>query len=525
MKKLFAFMAFISLSMTAQETEFKVYDNGLIYSEHSVSKLKHIVDSLNLKFKVCEFNKTFKSYGQAKANFVQISKSDAVKAKKDLEKGISYRDFKTKYGKALFDENRIILKSDYTNYENVEEVEFSSLSFGRRDGESITRNKKEIESYNNDFKGKWVFEYEEKTSYSKESLKAFYFVEDFKTKPLSEKYARLIQYSDCLVDTTAQIFYTNAKDSGVRYLDTVPTKATNFEMYVEKVLKRPSFNEEKFSILFNLTNLDFQNKKKKKNKNKQEDIAAKELIEKEYQDFNAKMDQWESERLTRTDSLRKADKNFDIMLRDALVEAKTTKATDNTFEEYVGRYIGKEEALELKRNRHVVGGCSMDNSPRVHALNIAMLSAETIKWEIFLRSHLDIMNDRFDRASDGSYAKGARYTYIKEIEVLDINVLDLILGISLRIDNPSKNHYYSSINRVGRALSESSSSELVETSLLNMIKDNDLDDYNRVLMYYLFDNYNYNLKDEKTKESNESKLKLAVATMPDYISSRITFNN
>lgn len=519
MKKLFAFLVLFCLNLSAQNTEFKVYENGLIYSENSVSKLKHIVDSLNLKFKVCEFNKTFKAYGQAKANFVEVEKSDALKAKKDLENGISYSDFKAKYGKASFDENRIVLKSDYTNYENEQKVEFSSVSLGKRDGENISKNKKDVNLYN-DFKGKWIFEYEEKTSYSNESLKAFYFVEGFKTKTLSEKYARLIQYSDCLVDTTAQIFHDTAKDSNLRYLDTVRTKASKFNAYVEKVLKRPSFDSEKYSFYFDFNQLDNQGKTKKKS---EEEIAKYKVIKKELGAFDEKIEKWESLRLERVDSLRNADRNFDIMLRDALAQAKITKFSDDIFDEYVGRYIGKEEELELKRNRYVIGGCSMDNSPRVHALNIAMLSAETIKWEIFLRSHLNIMNDRFDRASDGSYAQGARSTYIKEIEVLDINVLDLILGISLRIDNPSKNHYYSSINRVGRALSESSNPELVETSLLNMIKDNDLDDYNRILMYYLFDNYNYNLKDEKVKESNESKLKLAVASMPDYISSRITF--
>ncbi|MNX84745.1 hypothetical protein D3C86_1165570 [compost metagenome] len=213
------------------------------------------------------------------------------------------------------------------------------------------------------------------------------------------------------------------------------------------------------------------------------------------------------------------------MLNEALAEAKTNKFSDDEFEEYVGRYIGKEVELELKRNRRVIGGCSMDNSPRNHALNIAMLSAETTKWEIFLRSHLNIMNDRFDRVSDGSYAQGGRNTYIKEIEVLDINVLDLILGISLRIENPAKNHYYSSISRVGRALSESENPILVETSLLNMISDNNLDDYNRILMYYLFDNYNYNLSDKNAKKVNQSKLKIAVSSMPDYISSKIIFEN
>ncbi|HEY1195821.1 hypothetical protein [Flavobacterium sp.] len=522
MRNFFSFLVLICLNMTAQNSEFKVYDNGLIYSENSVSKLKFIVDSLNLKFKVCEFNKTFRSYEQAKANFVEVQKSDALKAKKDLENGISYTDFKAKYRKAVFDENRIILKSDYMDYENQEQVEFSSLSLGERDGKNITRNKKEIDSYHNNFKGKWVFEYEEKTSYSKESLTAFYFVDEFKTKPLSEKYARLIQYSDCLVDTTAQVFYDNAKDSGVRYIDTVPTKAVNFESYIEKVLKRPDFSSENYSILFGFDDMELEGKSKKKTK---EQLAQKERIEKEYEDFNVKMQKWLAERLTRIDSLRNKDENFDVMLRDALAEAKITKVSDDTFEEYVERYVGKEEALELKRNRHVIGGCSMDNRPRIHAQNIAVLSAETIKWEIFLRSHLNIMNDRFDRVSDGSYAQGGRQTYIKEIEVLDINVLDLILGISLRVDNPSKNHYYSSISRVGRALSESSNSELVETSLLDMIKDNDLDDYNRVLMYYLFDNYNYNLKDENVKKQNVSKLQLAVASMPDYISSRITFKN
>lgn len=522
MKKFFGFAFLICMNLNAQDNEFKVYDNGLIYSENAVVKLKHIVDSLNLKFKVCEFNKIFLSCAQAKANFIRVERKDVFQAKKDLENNISYSEFKAKYPKATFEENLVVLKSHYTNYENVESVDLSSLQLGKSDNEQITSTKKDIDTYKNNFKGKWFFEFQEKTEYSKESLRAFYFIEEFKTKPISDKYARLIQYSDCLVDTTAQIFYDNAKDSGVRYRDTLPTKATKFQEYIDKVLKRPSFSEEKFSLLYSFDQIDFEDNSKKK---KKEDIVKKEQIEKEYEAFHKKLEKWESLRLVRLDSLRKEDTNFDIMLTEALAESKTTKSSDDTFEEYVGRYISKDEELELKRNRRVIGGCSMDSSPRIHALNIAMLSAETIKWEIFLRSHLNIMNDRFDRASDGSYAQKERNTYIKEIEVLDINVVDLILGISLRIENPSKNHYFSSINRVGRALSESTNPQLVETSILNMISDNELDDYNRILMYYLFDNYNYNLIDEKAKKLNQSKLQLAVATMPDYISSRIIVKN
>lgn len=156
----------------------------------------------------------------------------------------------------------------------------------------------------------------------------------------------------------------------------------------------------------------------------------------------------------------------------------------------------------------------MDNSPRIHALNIAKLSAETTNWEIFLRSHLDIMNDRFERVSDGSYAWGRRKTYIRELEVLDINVHDLLLGITLRIDNPSMNHYFGSIPRIGRALSETIKSDEAELKMLQLISDQSVDTYNRVLVYYLFLNYNHTIEDKTKQALNEEKLKKAVETFP-----------
>jgi hypothetical protein len=163
----------------------------------------------------------------------------------------------------------------------------------------------------------------------------------------------------------------------------------------------------------------------------------------------------------------------------------------------------------------------MDQAPRWHAQEIALLAAETTNWHIFLRSHLDIMNDRMDRVSDGSWAWKDRKTYIKEIEVLDINLPDLIIGISLRIENPAANHYFSSIGRTGRALAESKDREIFEKEMLLMIADKELDDYNRILMYFLFDNYNYFLTDKAIQKANLDKLRVAVAELPAYLSSRI----
>lgn len=183
--------------------------------------------------------------------------------------------------------------------------------------------------------------------------------------------------------------------------------------------------------------------------------------------------------------------------------------------------LTKRNLLEEMRATKVVGGCSMDSRPRTHAVNIAMLSAETTNWEVFLKSHLDIMNDRFDRVSDGSYAYAQRQTYIKELEELNINVVDLLVGISLRIENPASNHYYGSIGRLGRAISESTSKNEFKAQILAMVEDENLDHYNRVLAYFLFVSYNNYLTNKKEQMTNAKLLAGSIKTLPAYLKENI----
>lgn len=174
----------------------------------------------------------------------------------------------------------------------------------------------------------------------------------------------------------------------------------------------------------------------------------------------------------------------------------------------------QEELLEKMRSTIIYGQCSMDGSPRQHAMNIALLAAETQRWEIFLKAHLDIMNDNFPRMSDGSYAWGARKTYIKELEELNINVIDLLLGICFSFENPAAEHYFADIARIGRALSESSKREEFENVMLTIIKDEQLDLINRIRIYFLFKNYVSHLDDESEKEAGYLKLEEAIAYLP-----------
>jgi (2Fe-2S) ferredoxin len=57
---LIALMIILSAQLYGQP-EFKTYRNGLIYSRNTMNKLERIVESLNLKYKVCDFNKVFNS--------------------------------------------------------------------------------------------------------------------------------------------------------------------------------------------------------------------------------------------------------------------------------------------------------------------------------------------------------------------------------------------------------------------------------------------------------------------------------
>lgn len=397
-----------NLSTFGQQNEFKVYNNGLIYSEEAMLKLGHIVDSLNLKYKACDLNKKFYSKSQTVGYIVSLDTGNIKQAKQDMEKQMPYDEFVKKYPQAKTEKNKLIIKRKYLNYRGKEWIEFAEFDLKSDYGFNI--DSKDLSLYEKYLKNNWLFEYNEQSQYSKESLRAFYFPNEFKTHDIPEKYARMIGYSDCLIDTTTTKFKDNLKDGRVE-------------------LPRNWYS-----------------------------LSTKK----------------------------------------------------------------KAKLLDDMRSTRVIGRCSQDNSPRNHAVNIALLSAETYNWGVFLKAHLDIMNDRFERVSDGNYAWGPRNTYIRELEALDINVLDLILGISFRIENPALNHYYGSIGRIGRALAETKNNNEIEAAILSVISDKELDDYNRLLFYFLLRNYNYYIQDNELKEQNEKNLLRAANTLPEYYRSELT---
>ncbi|HOY07853.1 MAG TPA: hypothetical protein PLO67_20725 [Saprospiraceae bacterium] len=469
----------------AQNNEFEQSPNGLIYSDATVNRLKFIVDSLNLKFKVCELNKTYLSHYQAKAHYVQLDTGDIKAARADLESNMPFEDFIKKYNRAEVEKDLLVIRYYVPkNDAGKDNLSFYSMEINDKYEHRINVFEN-LNKYKQGLKASWIFEYHEKSIYGSEGIEAFFFPEGFIQVALPETCARMIQYADCMIDTSAQIFYDNAEESEYEPDKKKHPHLTAFMMYVDRSTRKPEWS-----------------KKKREN-------------------FMTDLQMWDSLRFFRIDSIRKSDGEFDELLKKAVDETLAKGGGSDMFEEYVERYYSPRTALDMKRNRKVYGSCSQDESPRIHALNIAKLSAQTANWEIFLRAHLNIMNDRFDRASDGSYAWGRRKTYIRELEVLDIDVPDLLLGISLRVENVSNGHYFGSISRIGRALSETGRSEEIEAEMQQMIADPKLDDYNRLLMYYLYLNFNHYQEDKVQQAATRERLMAAVKTLPLYLSEKI----
>jgi hypothetical protein len=463
-----------SVINSIEHGEFNKNANGLIYSEHDVSALKFVVDSLNLKFKSCELNKKYLSYPQTKTKFASFeSKTNSLlEIKKDIENGIEFLELIDKYREFLnkSDSSTLVIETPYK--EKGKSTYLTGNAFSGFN-ENYAFYKQDISPAT-----KWVFDYEKRGEYSNtNTIECWYLSKGFLQQEIYADYARLIQYIDCMIDTSVLI-YTGKNNSGRFEQNTSAKEKAYFKEINQYINTKMGLIKKKDDYLFEYLSADKINYAKTKLIN---DLFLKEKL---------------------------------TLIADVYLKNETG---NDSVEELIAYFVSKEKALEIKRKRIVYGQCSMDNSPRLHAKNIASLSAETHSWDIFLRAHLNIMNDRFDRISDGSYAWGRRQTYIKELEILDINVNDLMLGLSLRAYNNSQNHYNGTVWRIGKALSEAKDRLLFEERAITMIKDKRLDEFNRSLVFLLYHTYLNHLADKTEKASKVAILKKNISSYPDFI--------
>ncbi|MFT3824884.1 MAG: hypothetical protein QM731_13255 [Chitinophagaceae bacterium] len=458
--------------------EFATNSNGLMYSDTSMKILRLLVDSLNLRFKTCDMSRPFYACPQGKVWKLSFSsETDNLQAlKKDLDANIKPGDLLVKY--------KTIVKSIDTNS--------IAICYNDEDDDKDTYylTGKPQSGYEHDYvlgkealsalAGKWIYDYSPKEKYQKYyKIECRYVPEPLVRKNIPDEYGKYIQYVDCMVDTSTVVFLTNERN--YNWLDETASKNS------QRVLE---YIDQKMGATG-------------KNKKKSEGYLTEEKIE------------YAKQNLTRDSAFRKL---VVALADDCIADNKGSDAS----EELVAAIVSKRKALEMKRHRRVVGMCSQDQSPRMHARDIAILAAESHSWDVFLRAHLDIMNDRFERMSDGSYAWGRRQTYLKELEELNLDVVDLMLGPTLRAANVSSKHYYGTVWRIGKSLAESKDQQLFEEKALLMMKDNRLDEFNRGLIFLLYNSYLNSLRDTGTANTKIAYLKNDASQYPFFLQSAIS---
>ncbi len=458
--------------------------NGFIYDEITMNNLSYIVDSLNSGFKRCDLDRTYYSLPIAKVHAFTYKGNIPSSIRKAIKQNMSYEELVTLHPKLSFEENQYVYYNEYVDWEDAHHIRFNELSLGSRSTSRSFDLKYSPDVLAQKRKGTWMWDQ------SSGSFQAIYFITEFERQELPKYYARMIQYSECLIDTNHTVYKEGASSGRESFYGAQMGSEINsswgFIAYI---------------------NESFGN--------------IPELIDENYDLYYKEYDIWDSLRtLYIEDTLSKTD-DFKKRVVQTVRNCLKNNESNREFEELVARYYSKPLALELKRGRKVYGRCSMDSSPRNHAKKIAELAAVTTNWNVFLRSHLDIMNDRFERTAYSSYGEARFGTYIPEIEALNINVPDLVFGISLRADNVGENHYFGNINRMGRALSETKYVAEMESRMKNAIADPQLDMFNRVYIYFMYLNYIGHMTNAKDIERNRAYIEEALKSMPENMAKEL----
>lgn len=442
------FFVIINTSLSGQP-EFPVLENNLIYDAPTMLRLRTIADSLNLRFRTCEPSHPYYSVPQGTADYFLFDKRiDAVA--KAMQQELSPDELLKQFRPMRAARNVNVAQRIY-KYRNEREVTYAAFPHPMDDDILDIDLPYTIENIKS---SGWVIN--KNSTY----LWAFY-LHHLRIQKIPYPYARLIQYVDCMMDTTSSILLPPTIPAGPATMADSSLK----ERFIHWANDYPGKPVRlKLALPDDPTEEDFE--------------IQREL----YERYNTAYRRWDARRLANLDERMRNSRYWRDTLRKIANEAIIFGQTDDELEYYIERYLSPEVALYLKRKRPVIGTCSMDERPRIHAMHICRLAARTGKWNVFLRSHLNLMNDSFERTSDGSWAFERRGTYLKELDTLNIHTTDLLLGTLLATSSASDNHYYGSIGRIGRALAETSTPDELENQILAMINDPALDLYNRRLL-------------------------------------------
>ncbi|PWV55643.1 hypothetical protein [Chitinophaga sp. S165] len=439
----------------------------MLYSHEDIQALKKSADSLNLRFLQCVPNPVYYSLPQTQATemTLTIEGKKAAFLEARLQQGISIEQLLNEFpGIKIKDSSHVIL-SYKTGYDEYQKKNVTTLYNGDGNGFSHTY-------FDQLPTGSWIYSMSDDKEKEYRSIEVWLLDKPFTTIKLPIAYSRMIQYADCMIDTTTKL-----------------------------MLSKGGFGEEENKPFQALEGIVYR----KTNKN---------VDPRYYTYLNENDIKYIQREYYQNDSIK--------LLLDRAVKEALEKGNGSIPLEKAARAIySLDTVLLMKRSRVVYGSCSQDDAPRRHARDIAVLASQTHQWPVFIRAHLDIMNDYFGRMSDGSYAEQGRKTYLRELELLDIPAQQLLLGTIFMTSNLPSSHYTGDLRRIGRAFTESAYAAAFEEQIKSILKDKDLDPFNKCIFFLLYLNYCYRQPLQSDTDAKINELKAASDSYPEFIQAGI----
>ena len=490
--------------------ELPLYHDSLIYKPSTVRKLQKVVDSLNLKYKACSLTQPYRSWQQSEGDVFRLE----TKNKKLYEGCIKFLS-----SKSDLEVLRSLLKISGNSDSYLLKENFALRPYAERDGKvevvllptSSSKHlfSKPIVQHNYAGSCEWIYEAK---VYDYSNAGPIYLIvavrpyKKFETQDLPSKYGSMVLYSDCIIDSSKSIqtkfiknesyFLDMGRDTTIEARNAIINKIDN--LFTDRD-KYPDYPRGNFSL------------------NGELDSSARKKYEERVAVYERSVKEWKYRRELMASKLAMESDSFCYLIKTLARIYPPAVLANPDLSKWFFAYCPDVTIIDSARNQVVWGSCSQDDSPRIFAQSLAVLGADAGNFEVFLRSHLNILNDNFNRLSDGSYAWDRRGTYIRELEALGIDVPKLLIGSVLRVSNGSPKRYVSSVSRLGRAIVESKERERFLQLIREGISAEDLDPFNRVILQNLMLTYIYHLPTKLEHQQALTQYKAFAQPLPDYL--------
>lgn len=460
-----------------------IFCQNSIINESDIPKLDSIISNLEEAYSQSD-TPNFYSLPQASASYFEIITKAPNKFLSELKKTESLKQLQNKFKGLQVDNQLLVIKNIYSNYKEEKKLEIKSFKIGNNQNHRIKLTFNDSLNQNN---VKYYYSSYTRKKDSITTIRGFYLTNEFKSFAIPKKLSDWINYTDIIVKPETSIFYDN-DDKSSRFRSYKKTIIDSLVSYYELKTNKPPYRKEQGYI-----------------------ARRNELNE------------WRSKKEKFADSLYVNDSNFKTLLLEALNYAEKNNVSNGDLEDFTAQLISEKRALELMRQNRQVGTCSFDNGPIIQQKRIASLASKTQNWNVFIKSFLNIMNDNVSRNANSNIASNARKTYIEELAKLDIDIDKILLGSNVRINDTTRTHYFSDGSKIAKAYANlnSDKQEYFENTAFGIIKNQEVDAFNKLHFYNTLKNYQYFIKDSIKKIQLEKNIDNLIPFLPKEIKSRI----